>query len=370
MIGPLSAAGADIVAAGYTQLSDTFPALAGIIVGGSWQFFVLLGVHWGITPVILSNHQQYGMDSFQVYQTIAVVAQIGAVLAVFLKAKKQETRSISLSATITGIFGITEPAIYGVNLRYKKPFVYGIIAGAVGSLVTSFFGSYSYVYTGLPGPLTIINTYSSENPSSFWGVLIGVVIAIIVPILLVQFFGYGDDAVEAVENETSAETEGERDIQTIERAEDTPTIEVFSPINGTLVPLNEVPDPVFSSGAMGQGVGIEPLDQKIVAPFDGEITVIADTKHAIGLTSKEGVELLIHIGLDTVELEGKGFNPYVEVGQTVKRGDMLMEFDINSIEAAEYPTVTPIIVTNTTDYKEVLVAQSLEIEDAIITIKK
>lgn len=370
IIGPISATGANIVAAGYTQLSEAVPALAGILVGGLWQFFVLMGVHWGITPVILSNHQQYGMDTFQVYQTIAVVAQIGAALAVFLKARNDETRNVSLSATVTGIFGITEPAIYGVNLRYKKPFVYGIIAGALGSFVTSFFGSYSYVYTGLPGPITILNTYSSENPSSFWGVLIGVIIAIIVPIILVQLFGYGDDSVEEVDSELSKAIDKNGNIEKTGEVEDASIIEVFSPINGTIVPLSEVEDPVFSSGAMGPGVAIEPLEQKITAPFDGIVTVVADTKHAIGLTSKEGVELLIHVGLDTVELEGQGFSPHVEVGQNIKRGDLLMEFNINTIEAAGYPTVIPIIVTNADDFKGVSVTQSFEMEDTLITIIK
>ncbi|MER2040833.1 PTS transporter subunit EIIC [Desemzia incerta] len=196
VIGPLAAAGANVVAAGYTALAVSFPALAGIIIGGAWQLFVLLGVHWGITPVILANHEQYGMDTFQVYQTIAVISQVGAALAVFLKTKKKEVRSVSFSAAITGLFGITEPAIYGVNLRFKKPFFIGIFTGAIASLVTSFFNAFSFVYTGLPGPLTIINTYSSDYPSSFWGVLIGTIIALVLPIVLVQIFGYGDDVDE------------------------------------------------------------------------------------------------------------------------------------------------------------------------------
>ena len=207
VIGPLSAAGANVVAAGYTALAVSFPALAGIIIGGAWQLFVLLGVHWGITPVILANHEQYGMDTFQVYQTIAVISQVGAALAVFLKTKKKEVRSVSLSAAITGLFGITEPAIYGVNLRFKKPFIIGIVTGAVASLVTSFFNSFSFVYTGLPGPLTIINTYNADYPSSFWGVLTGTVIALVLPIVLVQIFGYGDDAVEEAADVPSSTTE-------------------------------------------------------------------------------------------------------------------------------------------------------------------
>lgn len=354
VIGPLAAAGANVVAAGYTALAVSFPALAGIIIGGAWQLFVLLGVHWGITPVILANHEQFGMDTFQVYQTIAGISQVGAALAVFLKTKKKEVRSVSLSAAITGLFGITEPAIYGVNLRFKKPFIIGIITGAIASLVTSLFNSFSFVYTGLPGPLTIINTYSADYPSSFWGVLVGSIIALVLPIVLIQIFGYGDDTVEETVDGPSATTE----------------IEVQSPIEGMLVTLDKVPDPVFSSGAMGKGVAINPAEGRVVAPFNGKVTLVASTKHAIGLISDEGVEVLIHIGLETVELEGKPFTVHVEAEQSIEKGDLLMEFDIDQIKAADLPTITPVIVTNAGDYEDVWVSQAKEVTGTILTIKK
>lgn len=373
VIGPISTAGANGVAAGYTWLSQTFPALAGILVGGFWQFFVLLGVHWGITPVVLANHAQYGMDSFQAYQTIAVVAQVGAALAVFIKAKKQEVRSVSLSATITGVFGITEPAIYGVNLRFKKPFIFGIISGAIGAFVASFFNVYSFVYTGLPSMITIMNNYNADYPSSFWGVLIGVVIALVLPVILIQIFGYGDDEVKKVEGGESTEASSGKNDKPLSGAADSEgaaIAKVYPPIKGTLVQLSDVPDSVFSSGAMGKGIAIEPLEQKVYAPFDGEVKMIAKTKHAIGLVSSDGVEILIHIGLETVELEGAPFTVHVEAGQKMSKGDLLMEFDINAIEQSGLSTVTPVIVTNTDDFTEVIVTQTTETEDAIITVKK
>lgn len=366
VIGPISSAGANVVATGYTALSESFPALAGIIIGGLWQVFVLMGIHWGITPVILANHEQYGMDTFQAYQTIAVIAQVGAALAVFLKTKKQEVRSVSLSVAITGIFGITEPAIYGVNLRYKKPFVIGIISGAVGALVASFFGVYSYVYTGLPGPLTVINNYSPENPASFWGVLTGAAIAVILPIILVQIFGYGEDAVEeaaSVGEET--DTQDTQVPQEVKLAEQ-PHVTVYPPLQGTIVPMEEVPDPVFSSGAMGKGIAIEPEEGKVVAPFNGEITFVADTKHAIGLTSDEGVEVLIHVGLETVELNGKPFTVHVKAGEKVSRGELLMEVDLGQLKAADYRTITPVVVTNTHELRAVEAMESMEDEYAML----
>lgn len=364
VIGPISSAGANVVATGYTALSESFPALAGIIIGGLWQIFVLMGIHWGITPVILANHEQYGMDTFQAYQTIAVIAQVGAALAVFLKAKKQDVRSVSLSATITGIFGITEPAIYGVNLRYKKPFVIGIISGAVGALVASFFGVYSYVYTGLPGPLTVINNYSPENPGSFWGVLTGAAIAIVLPVILVQIFGYGEDAVETTGVEET-DTRDAKASQEVELAEQ-PHVTVYPPLQGTIVPMDEVPDPVFSSGAMGKGIAIEPTEGRVVAPFNGEVTLVAETKHAIGLTSDEGVEVLIHVGLETVELNGKPFTVHVKAGEKVSKGELLLEVDLDQLKAANYQTITPVVVTNTHELKEVAATESLEDEYALL----
>lgn len=364
VIGPISSAGANVVATGYTALSESFPALAGIIIGGLWQIFVLMGIHWGITPVILANHEQYGMDTFQAYQTIAVIAQVGAALAVFLKAKKQDVRSVSLSATITGIFGITEPAIYGVNLRYKKPFVIGIISGAVGALVASFFGVYSYVYTGLPGPLTVINNYSPENPGSFWGVLTGAAIAIVLPVILVQIFGYGEDAVETTGVEET-DTRDAKASQEVELAEQ-PHVTVYPPLQGTIVPMDEVPDPVFSSGAMGKGIAIEPTEGRVVAPFNGEVTLVAETKHAIGLTSDEGVEVLIHVGLETVELNGKPFTVHVKAGEKVSKGELLLEVDLDQLKAANYQTITPVVVTNTHELREVAATESLEDEYALL----
>lgn len=169
VIGPISTLAAHGIANGYNSLVEVAPWLAGAIIGGVWQVFVIFGVHWGITPVVLANFEQYGSDSFQAYQTIAVIAQVGAVVGVLIKAKTQEIKRVSSSAGITGIFGITEPAIYGVNLRFKKPFIIACISGAIGAFVASFFNPKYYAYAGLPGPLTIVNGYNADNASSIWG---------------------------------------------------------------------------------------------------------------------------------------------------------------------------------------------------------
>lgn len=188
-IGPVSDMLATGIANAYNFLVNTVPALAAILVGGIWQVFVIFGVHWGVTPMCLANFANYGCDSFQAFQTCAVIAQAAACFGVFLKTKKSDIKNVSLSAGLTGIFGITEPAIYGVTLRLKKPFVCGCVGGAIGALIISFFNTKYYVYAGLPGLLTTVNAMSDANPSSFTGMMIGVAATIIVTIILVQIVG-------------------------------------------------------------------------------------------------------------------------------------------------------------------------------------
>lgn len=197
VIGPVSDAVAVGIANCYNFLANNVPALAGLLVGGIWQVFVIFGVHWGVTPMNVANFAKYGCDSFQAFQTCAVIAQAAACFGVVLKSKKAETKNVALSAGLTGIFGITEPAIYGVTLRFKKPFICGCIGGAVGGLILSFFNTKYYVYAGLPSLLTSVNAMSDANPTSFTGMMIGVAATIVVTILLVQIIGCGDETAKA-----------------------------------------------------------------------------------------------------------------------------------------------------------------------------
>ncbi|MFC3419959.1 beta-glucoside-specific PTS transporter subunit IIABC [Salinicoccus hispanicus] len=373
VIGPVTAAGANLIADGYNVLSNSFPALAGALIGAFWQVFVIFGVHWGITPMVLANYDQYGMDSFQAYQTIAVIAQVGAVLGVIIKTKRKEIKQVGTSAAVTGLFGITEPAIYGITLRFKKPFIIGSISGAIGCIVASFFNPYYFAYAGLPGPLTLVNAISSDYPSSIWGVLIGVAIAIVLPVILIQIFGYGDDTAKQAGSDELVEEQNETgDLET-----SAPTAKnvmneenVLIPVKGSLVRLEDIPDQVFASGAMGKGVAIEPEDDKVTAPFEGEVTFIAPSKHAIGLRSMGGVEVLIHVGLDTVELDGKPFNIEVSVGDHVQAGDLLMAFDREMIDQKGLRALIPVIVTNTKDYADIVLSETIAADKIMLTIVK
>jgi len=211
VIGPITTLIAHGIAGGFNYLVDVAPWLAGALIGGLWQIFVIFGVHWGITPVILANFEQHQSDAFQAFQTIAVIAQFGAVLGVLIKAKRTEIKRVASSAGITAIFGITEPAMYGINLRFKKPFIIACISGAIGAFIASFFNPKYYAYAGLPGPITVVNAYSADNATSIWGILIGSAIAIILPVILIQFLGYGEDTTEEVKN-TNIDVTNHKDI--------------------------------------------------------------------------------------------------------------------------------------------------------------
>lgn len=321
VIGPLSDSLATGIANGYNALYNLAPPVAAAVIGGLWQVVVIFGVHWGVTPMCLANYDLYGRDTFQAFQTMAVIAQAGAVFGVFIKARSRQTKNIALSAGVTGIFGITEPAIYGVNLKFKKPFICGCIAGAIGAVVGSFFNIAYYAYAGLPGMLTVVNAITPDNSSSIIGMLLGAAISFVGAIVLVQIVGIGEK-----ENETKKENK-QVNVEQGQTVLNSNVKEIKSPISGKVIELSKVNDPVFSSGAMGKGIAIEPVDNKVYAPFNGTVQFVADTKHAIGLLSEDGVEVLIHVGMDTVKMQGRGFDVKATVNSKVKQGDLLLEFE-------------------------------------------
>ena len=364
VIGPLSDSLATGIANGYNYLYNLAPAVAAAVIGGLWQVVVIFGVHWGVTPMCLANYDLYGMDTFQAFQTMAVIAQAGAVFGVFVKARNKQTKNIALSAGVTGIFGITEPAIYGVNLRFKKPFICGCIAGAIGAVVGSFFNIAYYAYAGLPGLLTVVNSITPDNPKSIIGMLLGAAISFFGAIALVQIVGIGEK-----------ETNQERQDKKVEEGQPILNVgvkEVKSPISGKVIELEKVDDPVFSSGAMGKGIAIEPMDNKVYAPFNGTIEFIAETKHAIGLLSEDGVEVLIHVGMDTVKMQGRGFNVKTSVNSKIKAGDLLLEFDRNAIEKEGYSLITPVVITNADNYEDNVLCINEEVKNGrtIINLKE
>lgn len=341
IIGPVTTWAAMGIASGYNALFAAAPAVAAAVIGGVWQIVVIFGVHWGITPVIMANFDTQGYDSFQAYQTIAVIGQMAAVFGVFLKSRNRELKTTSLSAGVTAIFGITEPAIYGVTLRFKKPFICGCIGGAVGAFVASLFGSLYYAYAALPGLFTLVNAISPDAPLSFIGELAGSATAIVLTIVLVQFVGFEDPVAE--------EQRGEPANNPVTAAP--ASLNIMSPLDGEVMALEDVADDAFAQKALGDGIAIRPQSGLVVAPCDARVETLIDSHHAVGLACDNGAELLIHVGLNTVNLQGQHFRPLVKEGDVVKAGTPLLEFDKEAIERAGYDLTTPVLVINSDDYR-------------------
>lgn len=348
----------------YNFLYNLSPIVAGAVVGGLWQILVVFGVHWGITPVTVGNYAALGYDTFTALQASAVFSQAGATFGVFLKSKNKELKNVSLSAGITALFGITEPATYGVTLRLKKPLICGCIAGAVGGAVAGGFRSLSWGYN-IPGIATLPAYFKAGYMTQFLGLLLSIVIAFVLGALLTYIVGFEDE--EEIENtESKKGIDSDKEGQLVKE-------NIVSPIKGNAIPLTEVKDAAFASEMLGKGLAIIPSEGKVFAPFDGTVEALFSTKHAIGLKSESGLEILIHIGIDTVKLEGKGFTSHIEQGDIVKKGQLLVEFDIPFIKAKGYDVTTPIMVTNMDDYLDILKTDKSELEaidEVAITVVK
>lgn len=320
----------------YNYLYNLSPVIAGLIVGGLWEVLVIFGVHWGITPVTVGNYASLGYDTFTGLQASAVFSQAGAALGVFLKTKDKDMKGVSLSAAITGLFGITEPAIYGVNLRLKKPMICGCIAGAVGGAVGGAFHAVSWGYN-MPGIATIPAYFKAGHMSQFIGFLISIAVSFVLGILFTCLTKFENADTKEGKDESAENT------KITEVCTPDLNLEIACPVKGTVIPVTEVKDEAFASRGIGDGIGIIPQDGNIYAPFDGTIEAVFPTGHAIGLSSN-GVSLLIHIGIDTVKLNGEGFHLMVKQDDYVKKGDLLVSFDRKLLEEKGYdPTVICIV---------------------------
>ena len=344
----------------YNTLYNLSPIVAGLVVGGLWEVLVIFGVHWGITPVTVGNYANLGYDTFTGLQASAVFSQAGATFGVFLKTKNKDMKGVSASAAITGLFGITEPAIYGVNLRLKKPMICGCIAGAVGGAIGGAFHAVSWSYN-MPGIATLPAYFKAGHLTPFIGLVISIVVAFVLGAVLTYIVGFEDEADDETNkietsNETT-ETNGEA------------TSEFVAPVTGNVIPVNQVKDEAFASEAMGKGVGIEPENGKVYAPFDGNVDAVFPTGHLVGLSNGNGAEVLIHIGVDTVKLEGKGFTTYVSQGDKVKKGDLLVEFDVELLKKEGYDTTVMFITTDTSKDVQVLSGRKEAVKDiAFLTV--
>ena len=358
LIGPVFAQLESWVLTGATWLITIPFGIGAFLMGGAYAPTVVAGVHHMYNAIELSMLADNGKNIWMPIATAANVGQGAAALAVALKTKQKKLKSMALPASLSAFLGITEPAIFGVNLRFMKPLIAGMIGGAFGAAVASVMNVYATA-NGVTGVFGFLIT-----TESFVGYLLTFVIATAVA-FGVSWFIWKDPVTEGAAAAATPEAPAPAAAPTaapatepapaceVGKKEEEKEIVIVSPLKGNAMALADVPDPTFAEGVLGQGAAVEPSEGKVVAPADAEVTTLFDTKHAIGLQLDNGAELLIHIGINTVEMEGDGFEAHVKEGDKVKKGDTLVTFDIDKIKAAGHPTVTPVIVTNTDDYSEV-----------------
>lgn len=337
VVGPIS----DLIGGGLGSaigwVFDNAPWAGGAIMGGLWQVFVIFGLHWGLVPLFTLEFQTTGQIALVGPVFAAVLAQAAAVAGVWVRTRNKNLKSLAAPATLSGFLaGITEPAIYGINLPLKRPFAFGIVGGAIGGAIIAIGGVFSTAFV-VPSGLALPALFGNGNMVMLG---IGLLVAIVTPFLLTVIVGFKDPVEDATVPATGND------------------IAVLSPLDGTVVPLSEVPDAAFADGSLGQGVAILPRSGAVYAPFDAVVVAAFPTGHAFGLRHADGAELLIHVGIDTVKLGGEHFSVKVTSGQQVKAGDLLVEFDGDAIERAGYNLTTPVIVTNPELYPEVGTAAS------------
>ncbi|WP_369888385.1 beta-glucoside-specific PTS transporter subunit IIABC [Bacillus halotolerans] len=332
-VGPLGAILGEYLSVGVNYLFDHAGLVAMILLAGTFSLIIMTGMHYALVPIMINNIAQNGHDYLLPAMFLANMGQAGASFAVFLRSRNKKFKSLALTTSVTALMGITEPAMYGVNMRLKKPFAAALLGGAAGGAFYGVTGVASYIVGGNAG-LPSIPVFIGPT---FIYAIIGLVIAFVAGTAAAYLIGFEDVPSESDQPSVTNGHQGSGEI-------------IHSPIKGEVKALSEVNDGVFSAGIMGKGFAIEPEEGEVVSPVYGSVTTIFKTKHAIGITSDQGAEILIHIGLDTVKLEGQWFTAHVKEGDKVAPGDPLVSFDLEQIIAAGYDVITPVIVTNTDRY--------------------
>lgn len=359
VIGPVATYASNMIAELIVQARNFSPIIAGALVGFFWQILVIFGLHWGLIPLYVNNIMTLGYDNVMMPFFATTFAQTAVVIAIILKTKDKKLKSLAVPSAISGIFGITEPAIYGITLPRKKPFIISCIAGGIAGAYYGYADLKEFIFGGMgifefPA---MINPETKDMSNVLVGV-IGVVIAMAIAFVLTMMTFKDEEEVIEI-------TEESKPTDVVNRSNEV----VSSPMTGSVKELSQVADAAFSEGLLGAGVAIEPTDEEVVAPFDGVVTTLFPSKHAIGITSNEGLELLIHIGLNTVQLEGEGFTSFIKQGDTVKKGDKLLEIDIVGIKEKGYSLETPIVITNSHDYLDILITEENDVSTNDVLIR-
>ncbi len=366
LIGPVTTFGSMLISQFVFKIREFSPLLAGAVVGGTWQILVVFGMHWGFIPVYINNMVTLGYDNIMMPFFGCTFATSGVVLAILLKSKSKKMKEMALPSFISGIFGVTEPAIYGITLPMKKPFIVSCIVGAIVGAFYGLFNLREFIVAGIG----IFEFPAMINPDGTNGnIIIGIVGAVVAVVLafIMMFVSYREEepVIERAENNTTeTQTETETTAALLKKEV------IASPLKGSVLPLTECKDEAFAMGILGKGVVVVPEEGKVVSPVNGTLTTIFPTLHAMGITSDDGAELLIHIGMNTVELNGKHFTAKAKQGDKISVGDVLVEFDKDAIVAEGYSIETPVLVTNADDFLDMIATEqkTAEYGDALITI--
>lgn len=356
----------------FTNIYGFSPIVFGILLGALWQVLVMFGLHWGLVPIAILDFSTKGWSTLLVASTAICFAQAGALLNIFLRTKEDKVKQLTIPAFISALFGVTEPAIYGITLPMRTPFIMTCVAGAIQGAFLGFFNTTAYTMGGMglfaiPSYFTPKHVPAGANTdvNNVWYFLIAILMSFVLGFVLTQLtkipYLYGGPDVKPVS--------GDKAVEPIAELKELKQEIIASPMIGQVVKLENVPDEVFATGAMGKGIAIDPADGTVVAPAAGEITLVFPTGHAIGMRTENGAEILIHVGMDTVSLAGKGFNTFVQVGDKVDAGQKLLEFDLATIREANLPVISPVIVTNSTEFEDVLTTQDarVNIGDYLLT---
>lgn len=359
IIGPVATWLSNGIGTACQLVYDVNPAIASALVAFIWQILVIFGLHWGLVPIMLNNYQTLHFDRFISANFVASFAQTAVVLAIFVKTRDKKLKTMAFPAFISGVCGVTEPAIYGITLPKKIPFYISCVTAAAGGALMGIFGVTKYMSGGLGifgfptfiPPQESIDALGIEASRVLYDVKMCALVVVITMIIsfIATMILYKENVVVAGTEGGNKQLQAPADKKRIAGQEG----RIAAPISGYVIPLSEVQDEAFSSGVLGKGLAIVPSEGKVYAPCDGEISTLFPTGHAIGITAANKAELLLHIGMDTVKLEGKYFSPKVEAGAKVHKGDLILEFDLEKIKEAGYDTTTPVLVTNYTDFADI-----------------
>ena len=354
VIGPVVSLLTTVLSNMFAGLYAFSPIVTAFVIGALWQCLVIFGLHWALVPMAMVNIGNLGYDTILPGMLGTTFAATGVLAAMYLKLKDENKKALAIPGVISAFCGVTEPAIYGFLLPEKTPFVFSCIGGAVGGAIMGTVAVKQYVIGGL-GIFSVVNFISPKGNAT--GMIISLIagaVSLVVGFVLTMIFYKTND--QQVENKEVTKLEEET---------------ILAPIKGEVKPIEESSDAAFASGALGKGVVILPEEGKVYAPVTGTVTVLFPSLHAIGITSDAGIELLIHIGINTVQLKGEGFTAHIKQGDQIKQGQLLVEFDMNKIKEAGYSLETPVLVTNYADLKEVknTNASSVQLQETLIEVK-